>query len=64
MSKFETINIDDEIKRLEDQIQTLYQEDDIPWIVGYSGGKDSTATLQLTWSAIEKLPLEKRLKNT
>jgi len=62
MSKFETINIDDEIKRLEEQIQTLYQEDDIPWIVGYSGGKDSTATLQLTWSAIEKLPPEKRNK--
>ena len=62
MSKFETLDIHEEINRLEKQIQNLYQEDDVPWIVGYSGGKDSTATLQLTWSAIEKLPPEKRHK--
>ena len=27
-------------------VQNLYMADDIPWIIGYSGGKDSTATLQ------------------
>ena len=26
-------------------IKELYLSDKIPWIVGYSGGKDSTATL-------------------
>ena len=43
-------------------IQNLYLSDDIPWMIGYSGGKDSTATVQLVWMAIEKLPEEKRKK--
>ena len=30
-------------------IQNLYLSDDIPWMIGYSGGKDSTAALQLVW---------------
>lgn len=44
------------------EVQQLYLADDFPWIVGYSGGKDSTATLQLVWNAIDSLPLEKRHK--
>jgi len=43
--------------------QELYLSDELPWVVGYSGGKDSTATLQLIWTAISKLPLEKRQKS-
>jgi len=43
-------------------IQELYMSDSIPWIVGYSGGKDSTATLQLIWKAIAELPTEQRTK--
>jgi len=45
------------------QTQTLYLSDDIPWVVGYSGGKDSTATLQMIWHALSKLPKEKRTKS-
>lgn len=41
-------------------IQNLYLSDDIPWMIGYSGGKDSTATVQLVWMAIERLPAEMR----
>lgn len=41
-------------------IRNLYLEDDIPWVVGYSGGKDSTATLQLVWNAISELPEDQR----
>lgn len=37
-------------------IQNLYLADDVPWMVGYSGGKDSTAAVQLVWMALEKLP--------
>ena len=44
------------------EIQELYQVDSVPWIIGYSGGKDSTAVVQLVWQAIEELPLEKRTK--
>jgi DNA sulfur modification protein DndC len=50
------------IADLEDEIRTLYTADDTPWIVGYSGGKDSTATLQLVWKAIAALPPTDRTK--
>lgn len=43
-------------------IKQLYLEDRIPWICGYSGGKDSTAIVQLVWMALRQLPKEKRLK--
>ena len=51
---FETI-----IEELETEVQELYLADETPWIIGYSGGKDSTAVLQLVWSAIEKLPADR-----
>lgn len=44
-------------------VQNLYLSDEIPWMIGYSGGKDSTATVQLVWMAIAQLPPEKRIKN-
>jgi DNA sulfur modification protein DndC len=52
----------DYIQVLTTEIQELYCLDEIPWVVGYSGGKDSTATLQLIWNAIAALPPEKRTK--
>jgi DNA sulfur modification protein DndC len=45
-----------------DNIQRVYLEDQIPWVVGYSGGKDSTAVLQLVWEAIALLPPDLRHK--
>ncbi|TRW99037.1 DNA phosphorothioation system sulfurtransferase DndC [Candidatus Methylobacter oryzae] len=45
------------------EIQELYLSDSIPWIIGYSGGKDSTASLQLVWNAIAKLTIEQRNKD-
>ena len=36
-------------------VQNLYLADEIPWMIGYSGGKDSTAAVQLVWMAISKL---------
>lgn len=50
------------LEELVDRTQRLYTEDDVPWVVGYSGGKDSTATLQLVWTALEDLPPEQRHK--
>jgi DNA sulfur modification protein DndC len=52
----------EDIQALTVEIQQLYCLDQIPWVVGYSGGKDSTATLQLVWNAIAELPPEKRTK--
>ena len=43
-------------------IQQVYKEDNIPWICGYSGGKDSSAIVQLVWMALSKLPAWQRSK--
>lgn len=50
------------IEALVGQTQRLYLADDVPWVVGYSGGKDSTAVLQLVWLALAELPAERRRK--
>tara|TARA_Y100000768_G_scaffold384170_1_gene367683 strand:+ start:1546 stop:2892 length:1347 start_codon:yes stop_codon:yes gene_type:complete len=44
------------------EVQDLYLMDDKPWIIGYSGGKDSTCVLQLVYSSIKNLSPEKRHK--
>lgn len=46
------------IEALKQEIVNLYLSDEIPWVVGYSGGKDSTAVLQLVWLALSDLPKE------
>lgn len=56
-----TINADT-VKGLMTTIRNLYLADDIPWVIGYSGGKDSTATLQLVWLALRELPKNHRKK--
>ena len=57
-SKQEVTITKDTINGLMNTIQNLYLCDDIPWVIGYSGGKDSTATLQLVWLALAALPRE------
>lgn len=44
------------------QTQELYLSDTIPWVVGYSGGKDSTASLALIWTAVSQLAPHERIK--
>ncbi len=41
------------------EIQQVYLENARPWVIGYSGGKDSTTALQLIWYALSELPPEK-----
>ena len=45
-----------------DQIREIYLADSRPWVIGYSGGKDSTCALQLVWSAISGLEESARKK--
>lgn len=45
-----------------DEIQQIYLSDSMPWVVGYSGGKDSTASLQLIWKAVAGLTKDQRTK--
>jgi DNA sulfur modification protein DndC len=49
----------EDIKQL---LSKLYIEDKRPWLVGFSGGKDSTMLASLIFEAIESLPLEQRTK--
>jgi len=44
------------------EIRDVYLSDGRPWVVGYSGGKDSTCALQMVWTAISALPPEQRRK--
>jgi DNA sulfur modification protein DndC len=61
-SAFEELGLQQTVEKLIAEICALYGEDSIPWVVGYSGGKDSTATLQLVWTAVTRLPAEARTK--
>lgn len=54
-SAFTELGLKATIGALCEEIRELYLADDVPWIIGYSGGKDSTATLQLVWMAIAGL---------
>jgi len=44
------------------EIQEVYLNDKRPWILGFSGGKDSTCMIQIVWSALEQLPASKLTK--
>ncbi|EKB49597.1 DNA phosphorothioation system sulfurtransferase DndC [Cecembia lonarensis] len=46
-----------DIRHLENEIidQYLYDENPRPWIIGFSGGKDSTMLLQVVWRALKKV---------
>jgi len=62
-SVFSDLGIRKFLDLMHEEIIELYSANQVPWIVGYSGGKDSTATLQLIWGALQKLPADKRLKS-
>ncbi len=52
------------LESIYDEIRTVYLNDTRPWILGFSGGKDSTCMVQLVWNALSKLPpkkLEKKI---
>ncbi|WP_054178969.1 DNA phosphorothioation system sulfurtransferase DndC [Trabulsiella odontotermitis] len=59
-SAFDDLGFKETIAKLVQQTKDLYLSDDIPWVIGYSGGKDSTAILQLIWQALSELTVEKR----
>lgn len=50
------------IESLAEEVRELYTSDAVPWVIGYSGGKDSTAIVQLIWNALESLPPAARTK--
>ena len=50
------------LKSIYAEIQEVYLSDNRPWILGFSGGKDSTCMTQLIWNALSKLPVKKLQK--
>jgi DNA sulfur modification protein DndC len=61
-SAFVELGIEATVQQVLEEARSLYLADSIPWVVGYSGGKDSTAVLQLTWMMLRTLPVEQRSK--
>ncbi|WP_270822939.1 hypothetical protein [Aeromonas sp. QDB14] len=45
------------------EVQRIYCADKRPWVIGYSGGKDSSAVLTLVYLALLGLPPELRHKD-
>jgi DNA sulfur modification protein DndC len=47
---------------IRDTLSQLYLEDDRPWLVGFSGGKDSTMLASLIFDAVLSIPAAQRKK--
>lgn len=58
----ELIAPSDPIEILKQEVREIYLSDQRPWVIGYSGGKDSTATLQLIWLALAEMAPKERTK--
>ena len=61
-SAFEKKGLKNTVADLLEEVATLYESDHFPWVIGYSGGKDSTAVLQLVWLALSALSTDRLVK--
>lgn len=59
-SFFDELGFSKAIEAVCDEITSLYLADNSPWVIGYSGGKDSTAVTQLVWTALSQLESSKK----
>lgn len=46
-----------------DEMEYVYCSDTRPWVIGYSGGKDSTVVVHLVYSMLRRMDPEKRKKH-
>ena len=51
------------LDELIEEIKYVYQSDKRPWVIGYSGGKDSTTVVELVYKMLLTLPKDERNKN-
>lgn len=51
------------VELLTEEIREFYLSDAIPWVIGYSGGKDSSSIVQLVWLALLGLKPSSRAKH-
>jgi len=52
----------EEYAAIKKEMEMVYLHDRRPWMIGYSGGKDSTLLCQLVFEMLESLSVEKRWK--
>lgn len=52
----------EEYEAIKKEMELVYLHDRRPWMIGYSGGKDSTLLCQLVFEMLESLPERKRWK--
>ena len=44
------------------EMMMVYRHDNRPWLIGYSGGKDSTLLVSLVFQAVARIPKSERNK--
>jgi len=52
----------DVFSEIKDSLRDLYLTDPRPWIVGFSGGKDSTMVASLIYEVVLEIPINQRIK--
>ncbi|MGL5766429.1 MAG: DNA phosphorothioation system sulfurtransferase DndC [Sarcina sp.] len=55
-------NFNNKIENILQEMKAVYKNDNRPWIIGYSGGKDSTVVVQLVYKMLLSLPENERTK--
>lgn len=61
LHNFSDLSLEEGISLIEEEIRDEYlQPHNYPWVIGYSGGKDSTLVVHLVFKAILKLPKSQR----
>ena len=60
--RFKYENTDTFSKGIKKELENRYLIDDRPWVIGFSGGKDSTCLTQLVYNMLKELPPDKREK--
>lgn len=46
------------------EMMMVYRHDNRPWLIGYSGGKDSTLLVSLVFRAVSRIPENERNKKS
>lgn len=51
------------VNNIIEEMKIVYKNDKRPWVIGYSGGKDSTTVVQLVFKMLQSLPPNERHKD-
>lgn len=52
------------VEGLLEEIKYVYKSDKRPWVIGYSGGKDSTVVVHLVYQMLKNLRPEELTQNS